>query len=271
MNCGWCHNPETISPKPNLLYYQNNCICCGTCLSVCPQNALSKTDQGIKIDRTRCDNCGRCAGLCFAGALTLSGKTMKTETVMDEIMQDEAYYRNSGGGVTVSGGEVFMQEAFVRDLFKACRKRHIHTAIETNMNMSWRRIEELLPVVDLVMCDIKILDHDRHKAWTGSDNRPILDNIVRLSRLDIPVIVRTPVIPGVNDSEREIAGIARFLKQASVNPEYYELLNYNPLGGSKYQAAGMENHFYGQKPLPDKAIRNLAAVAGEEGINVRIG
>jgi pyruvate formate lyase activating enzyme len=209
--------------------------------------------------KDKCVNCGACADVCYTGARVMSGKEMSVDEVMTEVLQDINYYQNSGGGVTISGGEVSVQHEFALAILAACKKAGIHTAIETNMHADWRVFERLIPELDLVMLDAKLFDNESHRKWTGVSNSLILENIKKISQC-LPIIVRTPVIPGVNDTEEEIAKIASFVKGLD-NVEYYELLLYNPLGESKYQALGMENQFSGQKPQSGEKKRLLMKAA----------
>lgn len=271
MACAWCHNPETISCKPQLLFYERNCIQCGKCMEVCPEKALHIAENRIRVDRGACVRCGRCTRVCFPGALVMSGKTMDTDEVMDEIMQDKDYYRNSGGGVTVSGGEVFMQQGFARQLLDQCKEAQISTAIETNLNIDWKQIEELLPAVDLVMCDVKLMDDKKHQKWTGVSNKRILENLRQLAMRLVPMIIRTPVIPGVNQTKEDIGAIAKYIKELHGNLIYYELLDFNPLGDMKYKGLEMENHFNGQGPAGEDVLGKLAQAASAQGIPVRTG
>lgn len=271
MDCAWCHNPETISLKPELLYYEKNCIRCGKCIEVCPKGALHTDGDRIRVDRNACIRCGTCSGQCFPGALAMSGKRMSADEVMDEILQDEAYYHNSGGGVTLSGGEVLLQQEFAYEILSRCKERHIAAAIETNLNVPWSRLEKMLPVLDLIMCDIKLLDEQKHREWTGVSNKLILENAARLSERFVPMIIRTPVIPGVNQDEDEIAAISGYIQGIHANLLYYELLNFNPLGDAKYRGLERENRFDGQKPAEECVMKRLARAASDRGITVRIG
>lgn len=270
MACAWCHNPETINAMPQLHYYAENCIGCLRCVAACPVGAHSQAEGGHLFRRELCINCGKCAEVCFPNALVMSGKKMDVEAVMEEVLQDLDYYRNSQGGVTLSGGEVCVQTEFVQSLLERCKANGINTAIETNMHAPWRKIEKLLKVTDLVMLDIKLMDCNCHKEWTGAGNGEIIENINRISRLDLPVIVRTPVIPGVNDSEEEVKRISQFILNMP-GLRYYELLNFNPLGEDKYRSLGMENRLAGKRPLSEERMKLLAEAAGECGIKVKIG
>ena len=271
MRCKWCHNPETLQVAPQLLHYPEKCLGCGACLAACPNGALSAGEHGVQIDREKCRGCGTCADQCFSGALVLSGKEMDTEEVMAEILKDLPYYRNSGGGVTLSGGEVTCQPDFALELLQACRKEGIATALETNLLAPWEVYEKLLPELDLLMFDVKVLDEEKHKRWTGVSNRAILEN-ARKAAAALPYLVRTPVIPGVNDTAEEIGAIAGFVHSLGGDLQYYELLRFNPLGEGKYTALDMANDFAGVRPGPEADIEPLAQAAREAGLaQVRIG
>jgi len=218
--------------------------------------------------RELCTGCGACASVCYAEALVLIGKEMSAQEVVDEVEQDKDYYRNSGGGVTVSGGEPLFQCEFTYEILRLSKERGIHTAIESNLSLPWEKIKTLLPVTDLIMMDIKSMDESIHREWTGISNRLVLENVMKLSQLSVPLIVRTPVIPGVNDREEDIRAIAGFISSFP-NLEYYELLPYHPLGTGKYDSLGMEYALKGVKrPDPEK-MRALATSAREAGIEVR--
>ncbi|MBW4081557.1 glycyl-radical enzyme activating protein [Paenibacillus sp. S150] len=270
LSCAWCHNPETIRSGPELLYYGSNCIHCGECAKVCPAKAHRLEEGRHVFDRSLCGSCGRCAGVCFSGACLLSGKIMEVEEVLEEVMQDEAYYHRSGGGITVSGGEAFMQAGFVAELLKRCRGQGIHTAVETNLSFPWERMEAALVHTDLVMLDIKHWDTQEHRKWTNLGNERVLDNIRRLTGAEIPYIVRTPVIPGVNDSAECISSICRFLVREG-KAEHYELLRFNPFGGAKYQALEKHDAFAGAAVPDDAIMLSLNGIIRDFGLAAAIG
>lgn len=272
LNCAWCHNPETISATKQLHYYAERCIGCFKCVDICPVGAQKKVNSCHMYCPELCVHCGRCAEICFAGAMSMSGSVMSVEDVMAEIIQDKPYYLSSGGGVTLSGGEVCCQAAFAERLTDACHEQGIPVGIESNLSLPWKKIEPLIGKIDLVMCDIKIADSAEHRKWVGAGNEAILDNIMKLCELGKPFIVRTPMIPGVTDSNENVAAIASFLNQADRNNNmiYYELLNFNPLGESKYRSLMKKNPFEGVQPLSTGRMKELRAIAEKQGVKTRI-
>lgn len=202
MRCQWCHNPETISFEREMLFYPEKCIGCGMC------------DEG-----------------CFAGAKVPCGDQMTVDDVFQDIQLDQPYY-GKDGGVTVSGGEPLCQPEFARALLIKCRENGIHTAIETNLNVPHEVARSVLSQCDFIMCDLKMMDEEKHREYTGKSNKLVKENILRLPEFNVPFIVRTPVIPGVNDSPEEILSIGTFVSELK-GLQYYELLPYHPLGLSK--------------------------------------
>lgn len=264
LHCAWCHNPETIRKKNELMVYPANCIGCGHCVPVCPSGARSIAAGVLQFDRSRCTACGACAAVCFPGALKMAGRSVSVEEVMGEIQQDHAYYADSGGGVTLSGGELFCQAEFADALIDACRKEKIPVAVETNLNWQFESVRPILEKLDLIMFDVKIFDSVEHKRWTGVENAELLDNARRLDTLDRPLIARTPLIPGATDSAGNIRAIAGFLRNFR-NLRCYELLNFNPLGESKYRALEEKNPFVSARPLKPEALTRLREAAESVG------
>jgi pyruvate formate lyase activating enzyme len=245
--CAWCHNPEGISPKPQLRYFTELCIACGQCSAACPESAQEMREARHVFHRQRCNDCGRCVPVCPSGALLLAGQTMSVEQVMGEILTDRVFYRRSGGGVTLSGGEPVQQHQFSLELLASCRAEGINTALETAGHYPWRHLEALLRVTDLVMMDIKHMDSERHRAGTGAGNARILENSERLVRsTGKPVVFRIPVIPSFNDRVEDIIAIRRFVEGLRRHRDNdgsitLELLPFHPLGRDKYQSLEMED------------------------------
>ena len=256
MRCKWCHNPETWSFKPQIQYIQEKCIHCGTCIAACPQKAITPLADQIQIDYSLCANCGTCAASCCTQALSVVGEVVDIETLWQRIEKDLPFFKSSGGGITISGGEPLLQKEFVKEFLKHCKEQHIHTAIETNLSVNWEVIEELIPWVDLWMCDFKLFDSEKHKHWTGINNQATIQNICRLGEKKIPTLVRTPIIPGVNDSEEEIENICRILKPYA-DTLSYELLGFHTLGFPKYDSLGMENELKDSEQLSAEQLKTL--------------
>ena len=257
-HCFWCHNPESIRPYPELELDEGRCIGCGMCVEICPRRAHRISPEHT-IDRKACVRCFQCARVCPPGALKQVGKVMDVDEVMGEVREDAVFYRRSGGGVTLSGGEVLLQPYFAAGILRRCRQEGISTAIESNLSLPRQELEKLLPYLDLVMADIKHMDRGRHRDGTGEDNRQTLDNLLWLNReWDIPMVVRTPVIPGYNDTQENMEETASFLAGLD-RLMYYELLSYNPMGSSKRRQLGMGEQ---NIPVPGREhMDQLAAAA----------
>lgn len=250
------------------MLYDGNCISCGRCFEICPQQAHRLAEGRHVIDYDLCVLCGRCVEVCHAGALRFSGKTVSVGEAMREIVQDKPYYDCSGGGVTLSGGEVFCQRDFARGLIEDCRARGIKTAVETNLYHDFDWMEPVLKTLDLIMFDIKLFDDEKHRDYTGVSNKMILDNALKTDELGVPLIVRTPLIPGITDGDDNLEATAEFVSQRK-NALYYELLNFNPLGGSKYAALRRKNKFEREKPLPKKRLADIAQRLARYNIKIR--
>lgn len=211
LRCAWCHNPEGIAPGPEIMVFADRCVRgCRDCLAACPRGALKKVRNAILLDRGLCDGCGACAEVCPAEALQSAGRTVSVAAVMDEVARDIPFYERSDGGVTFSGGEPLAQPEFLRELLLACRAQSIHTAVDTSGHAPFSAYEKLLPLVDLFLYDLKIIDDERHRRFTGVSNRLILENLEKLSRSGAALSLRVPLLPGVNDADDDLRALARF-------------------------------------------------------------
>jgi len=271
LRCFWCQNPEGLNRKREIQFIVRNCIMCRTCASVCPANAHQFVEDRHIFLRERCIDCGRCVESCPAGALQYTGREVSVEEVVEEVLQDKDYYDLSKGGVTLSGGEPLMQPEFSKAVLEGCKLMGIHTAIETSLFAPWESVEMVLPYVDLIMFDIKHIESSVHKRVTGVSNELILENARKLLfEAKVPLIVRTPIVPTVNDSREVVVKIAEFIRSSS-NLEYYELLPFHKLGQSKYQNLGLEYPAKDlERPSKEKMLE-LARAAEGVGVKVRVG
>ncbi len=227
LKCAWCHNPESQDFKPQMMFYKDKCKGCGKCKEVCPYNF------------EKCDLCGKCTFYCPVDARKVCGKEYTVDEVFDEIIKDKAYYENSGGGVTFSGGECMLQIDFLCEILKKCKENGIHTAVDTAGHIPFESFEKILPYTDLFLYDIKIFDTDKHKKYVGVGNELILDNLKRLFERKAKLWIRFPIIPDVNDSIEEMQKIKDFLDNCGA-PEKVELLPYHAMGENKYCAIGKD-------------------------------
>jgi pyruvate formate lyase activating enzyme len=265
--CKWCSNPEGRSREIELMHSSERCIgveeCGRMCSSACLEGALHADDDGrIRVDRSRCNACGECSHLCPSGALEMSGRWMSVSEVLRAVEEDDAFYARSGGGLTVSGGEPLAQGAFVRALLMAARRRGVDTAIETSGLCSWNTMSRVAPHTDRIFFDIKCLDDVKHRIGTGVSNASILENFKKLRHRfpATPVTVRTPIIPGFNDSVADIGAIVRFIAEAG-GASSYELLPYHRFGEPKYAKLGRRYLLSEVESLAEGHLRELRSVA----------
>ncbi len=246
LHCAWCHNPEGISPAPELAFIVRKCIGCGDCVKACPVGAHTLADGIHTFDRTRCTLCGACVEACCPQALVLYGREVTVEQLMSEILPDREFYEQSGGGITVSGGDPLIQPDFCAAFLQACRENGLHTAVDTSGAVPWSAFEKVLPHTDLVLFDLKHFDDAEHRRWTGLGNSRILENLLTLGRLGVSVEVRIPCLPTVNDGD-VLEAIAGFLRQVP-SLTGVRLLPYHDFARSKFGAIGLEDTM----PLVDK-------------------
>lgn len=246
LRCAWCSTPESHSPKPEWFYKKIKCRHCADCIRACPQKALSPSADRTAVvrDTTKCIHCFRCADVCLTHAIGIYGSTMSVDDIMKDIRKDSLFYFHSGGGVTLSGGDVLMQADFAKELLKACREECINTAAELDMFGFYENVRKLMPYLDSYFVDLKQMDSVMHKKWTGVDNTTILSNIKRASEEfpHIPLHARVPLIPGVNDGEENLLQTAEFCTQLP-SCVSLEFLPFHRLGASAYEYLGREYVF----------------------------
>ena len=256
LRCKWCHNPETLTVEKDMMFLNTKCIKCGRCLEVCPQ-CHSVVDDEVQIDRSSCKHCGKCVDSCPAGALQMVGREVTVEELMTELRKDRHYYEMSGGGVTLSGGECLLQSEFAAALLEKCKEEGIHTTIETALFVPWEKVERVLPCVDLVYADLKIAEGAKHKEYTGQSNERILSNLKNLSEAGKEVIVRIPLIPGVNDTSEELEKLGNVIKTLGGGVRAVEVLKYNYLAESKYQSIGLTWANFGKETQSDETLERI--------------
>ncbi len=270
LKCIWCHSPQSISDKPQLVFYSNRCIGCGSCVKVCPQNAQIVSEIERRVLWDKCDDCGKCAEICPSKASEMVGDWLTVEQVMDIVRRDMSYYKNSGGGVTFSGGEPTMQPRFLLACLKKCKEIGIHTALDTCGLVKWPVFDEILPYVDLFLYDIKDMDSEKHKKFTGVGNELILENLNRINQRGKSIWVRVPLIPGYNDSETDISRIANFIRLMK-SVEKVSLLPYNSAAGAKYQFIGKHYELEHVVHQSEEKLMALVEVFSILGIEVELG
>lgn len=269
LRCQWCHNPETHSPLPELLYKEELCIGCGACLKQCAQGAIKVINGKVVNDKKACILCGKCVETCYAEAREISGKYYTIDEVYDAAMRDLEFYKHTGGGVTLSGGEVLMHAEFASGLLKKLKDSGINTAIETCGYASWENVRKVVQYTDLLLFDIKHSDEDVHKKFTGVSNKLILENLHKISDMGKTIITRVPLIPGVNDSVETLTKIARIAEE--VHAKELHILPFHQIGMSKWEAAGKDYKFRDVKEPTTGEVEALVNKVGDIGIPVVIG
>lgn len=277
LKCRWCHNPESISPKPQVYWIENRCIGCRTCVETCPEGAVTLTPEGIRIDRGLCIGCGQCADECPSTAMEFLGREWSLEDLLGEVLKDRAYFQTPAGGITVSGGEPGLQAQFVAPFLERLQKADVHTALDTCGMYAGKLLVRLLTHARLLLYDLKQIDPARHKTLTGHLNQPILENAIRAAEFissrnkERQMWIRTPIIPQATDTDENIRGIGRFIAD-NLNGAVsrWELCAFNNLCKDKYLRLDMPWP-YADCGLPDKAhMEHLAEVARASGVDPAI-
>ena len=270
LQCKWCSNPESISPQPEIMVREARCNGCRRCIEVCSPGALSLASTGLWLDREKCDLCFKCIDACWEDAIEVAGRYMSLDELVEECRRDEPFYRNSGGGVTVSGGEPLLQADFVLALLSRCKALGYSTALDTCGQVPWGVLDRALDIVDLVLFDIKHLDPDEHRDGTGVDNRLILSNLEKaMSSGKSRIWVRIPVIPGYNDSNEYIEKLAGKLN--GMKAEKVSVLGYHEFGRPKYQSLGKAYQLSGRKPLGNIRINEIVEIFKSAGLDATAG
>jgi pyruvate formate lyase activating enzyme len=271
LNCAWCHNPEGISAETERMYTLSKCIMCGTCVAACPEKAITLTDDRIITDPALCNMSGKCAEVCPAKALEISGKSISVSEIMGEIEKERIFFDHSGGGVTFSGGEPLLQSGFLIRLLDECGKRRIHRAVDTAGFVNTDIILEVAKRTDLFLYDLKMMDSEKHRKWIGSPNEKILENLITLAKTGANIIIRVPLIGGLNDDEENMEATARFVAKLAGEKKDVNLLPYHKIAQTKYNKLGRSENFHlMNEPGKEEQLRAVA-IFREYGLTASIG
>jgi pyruvate formate lyase activating enzyme len=268
LECRWCHNPEGRSYQPELIFRPARCILCDDCLEVCPHEAVSRVGDAILIDRSCCKVNGECAKICNAEALQVVGRVMTVQQVVAELERDAVFYEQSSGGITFSGGEPLAQPGFLLELLIACRNRSWHTAVDTTGFAPWKILDGIRQNVDLFLYDLKLMDDARHRKWTSVSNITILANLRKLSDIGHKIIVRIPIIPGINDDEENLRQTGSFLSTLP-NVPAVELLPYHNIAEGKYAGLGRNYELAEIHPPTQEHMQTITTLLAMYGLTVK--
>ncbi|TXT66204.1 MAG: Benzylsuccinate synthase activating enzyme [Promethearchaeota archaeon] len=269
LSCIWCQNPESQQLEPQLAYFQEKCGLCGKCVEICPENALILSDNRIIREKKLCKKCGACVKICPNNVMEIIGEEKSIQDIIEIILRDKPFYDNSGGGITVSGGEPTMQKEFLMNLLKNVKKEGIHTAIETCGYFNSEMVDKLVSVADLFLFDIKHIEADLHEHYTGVSNENILYNFHRIYKLVGPerIICRIPLIPGFNTDQKTIQGIIDFLKEIRFTGSVH-LMPYNRMAKTKYEKIGKKDEYHDMGELREDKIEKIVEQLKSQSFDV---
>ncbi|HSJ53521.1 MAG TPA: glycyl-radical enzyme activating protein, partial [Anaerolineae bacterium] len=269
LSCWWCHNPESQAANREIVARQERCLGCRACEDACPRGAVQFSGGGPAIDRERCTLCGACTNACHAEALEIVGREMGAAEVLSEIEKDVAFFDESGGGVTFSGGEPLSQPGFLLALLHACRAQEIHTAVDTCGFAPWHVLEQVYPYTDLFLFDLKLLDDGHHRTYTGVSNRLILANLHRLAHLGCEIILRLPLVPGVNDADERVRAMGEFAAGLP-HVRRVDVLPYHHIAIQKYARLDRAYGLLETRPPSAEWVASRAEILARLGLEVRI-
>lgn len=264
LSCIWCQNPEGIAREPLLIRQQNKCVSCYSCFDRCPHGAITKGQDGPIVDPTLCSGCFLCSDICPAGAVEKAGQEISSTELVSDLLKDRLVFEESGGGVTFSGGEPFMQPAFLIEVLKLLKQQGIHCTIETCGYTAWRWLEQAAVLADLFLYDLKLVDENQYLQYTGISGTRILKNLKKLASLDVAIRVRMPIIMGINDDEESLNKAAKYLLDLKI--DRLELIPYHNFGEAKYEKIGRDYQLKGMPRYSDADLRVVRMILNNEGI-----
>lgn len=272
LHCPWCHNPETLNPGNEFYFYTGKCTACGRCAKVCPSGALElvqppNKDAVLTSDQGKCTSCMECVDACLFGAREVVGNSLDLDSIVQEAVADKMFYKHSGGGVTISGGEPLLYPDFTHELTRILKtKEQVHITIETSCFARWDKIEPLLEFIDLFIVDIKTMDPEKHKHAIGGSLREILSNIESLIKSEAIVRIHLPIIPGFNDSPSDVKAYADYLGQFADKLSGVDVLPFHSYAAGKYAQLGREYQYKGVNDLSSQQLIPLVTALKEKGL-----
>jgi pyruvate formate lyase activating enzyme len=270
LRCWWCHNPEGLNSRRELVFRESRCVGCGECIKSCSKKALSLTSSHVALNRESCDECGACAQVCSSEALSIVGKEMSVEETIKEIERDRAFYEESEGGVTFSGGEPLLQPSFLNAILRECNERNIHTTLDTSGYASQEVVNRICDKVNLYLYDIKTMDDQNHKKYTGVSNKLILQNLERLAKNGSDIAISLPIIPRINDDETNILRTGEFISSLR-SVKYVSLLAYHKTGVDKYKNLGRSYRLEETQSPRSEKMEIIKKKLEAFGLKVKIG
>lgn len=268
LQCIWCHNPESQNSGKEILYDKNKCTLCGSCIKTCQNNAIELKDNDLETNMDKCTFCSDCTVCCINSARQIAGKEYTVDEVMKEVLKDRVFYKNSKGGVTLSGGEPLIYASFVEELLMKLKKENIHTAVDTCGAVDYKVLERVSEYTDLFLYDIKSMDEEKHILYTGVSNKNIINNLINLSKIHNNINLRLPIIEGINADENHIFEILKLIKNTNIKK--INLLPYHDIAMHKYEKLGRKYYEYMQKPADEK-LKRYKEIFEKEGYRVKIG
>jgi len=269
LRCLWCSTPEAQKDEAEIALYSVRCIHCEQCVPVCPTNAINLTGETVNINRAMCNSCGKCTQVCYTEAIKLLGQEMTIEELLTEAKKDATVYKHSRGGVTISGGEPLLNPEFTQELLRAFKEENISVGVDTCGHVPWTNIEKVLPYIDFFLWDIKHMNGEEHRKFTGVSNKLILSNARSVSERNVPLYIRVPVIPGYNDSEENIRATCEFARDLSslVN---IDLLPLHHLGKARYDSLNRAYPIADIPLIPDSVLHNIKRLVESYQLNCSI-
>ena len=270
LKCLWCSNPESQDPEPVISNRYTACKKCGKCVQVCPRSAVDLTEEGVSIDRSKCDGCGNCIDACFYDAMHWTGEVVTVDKVMKTVLRDKMYYETSGGGVTCSGGEILSQPDFVAEIFRRCREEGIHTNADTCGWGTEEAVRKVMAEADLCYYDLKHLDPEKHREYTGVDNARILRNLELTLSLGVKTVIRVPLIPEHNADEEHLRALAAYVKSLGEGVDSVCFLPYHSYGENKYRMIGRTYPLEGLRKLTEEEVRRAVEIVESFGLRAAV-